>query len=87
MAASFSEGLFSLELLVEWVRLEAGLPPPPAVAVKQEQEEEEEEPPPRLSPSLYPAVAFRLLDFPTLLVYPPGGPAAPAPEPRPGLLS
>ncbi|XP_019568462.2 microtubule-associated protein 10 [Rhinolophus sinicus] len=88
MAASFSEGLFSLELLVEWVRLEAGLPPPPVVAVKQEQEEEEEETsPPRLSPSLYPAVAFRLLDFPTLLVYPPGGPAAPAPEPRPGLLS
>ncbi|XP_019488703.1 PREDICTED: microtubule-associated protein 10 [Hipposideros armiger] len=87
MAASFAEGLFSLELLVDWVRLEAGLPPPPVVAVGEEQELEEETPPPRLSPPLCPAVAFRLLDFPTLLVYPPGGPAAPAPEPRPGLLS
>ncbi|XP_062938821.1 microtubule-associated protein 10 [Cynocephalus volans] len=60
------ERLFSLELLVDWVRLDAGLSPPPS--------------------ALRPAVAFRLLDFPTLLVYPPGGPAAPAPEPRPGVL-
>uniref|UniRef100_G1Q152 Microtubule associated protein 10 n=1 Tax=Myotis lucifugus TaxID=59463 RepID=G1Q152_MYOLU len=65
MAAPLSERLFSLELLVDWVRLEAGPPPQP----------------------VGPAVAFRLLDFPTLLVYPPGGPAAAAPQPRPGLLS
>ncbi|XP_004432431.1 PREDICTED: microtubule-associated protein 10 [Ceratotherium simum simum] len=93
MAAASSERLFSLELLVDWVRLEAGLlpPPPPVVAVEEEQEEAEEEEeqeasPPRPSRGLCPAVAFRLLDFPTLLVYPPGGPAAPAPEPRPGLV-
>ncbi|KAM7049977.1 microtubule-associated protein 10 [Molossus nigricans] len=85
MAAPLSERLFSLELLVDCVRLEAE-PPPPAVEEKEE-EEEEEASPPRPSRSLCPAVAFRLLDFPTLLVYPPGGPAAPAPEPRPGLLS
>ncbi|EFB26416.1 hypothetical protein PANDA_005336, partial [Ailuropoda melanoleuca] len=92
MAAPLSERLFSLELLVDWVRLEAGLqPPPPVVAVEEEQEEAEEEEeeasPPRLSRDLCPAVAFRLLDFPTLLVYPPEGPGAPAPEPRPGLVS
>ncbi|KAK1328014.1 hypothetical protein QTO34_012436 [Cnephaeus nilssonii] len=89
MAAPMSERLFSLELLVDWVRLEAGPPPQPVVEEeneeeKEEEEEEEEEAPSR---SLCPAVAFRLLDFPTLLVYPPGGPAAAAPEPRPGLLS
>ncbi|XP_030895165.1 microtubule-associated protein 10 [Leptonychotes weddellii] len=90
MAAPLSERLFSLELLVDWVRLEAGLlPPPPVVAVEEEQEEAEEEEasPPRPSRDLCPAVAFRLLDFPTLLVYPPEGPGAPAPEPRPGLVS
>ncbi|XP_032347704.1 microtubule-associated protein 10 [Camelus ferus] len=90
MAAPLSERLFSLELLVDWVRLEAGLLPPPAVAVEEQEqaeEEEEEASPPRPSRGLCPAVAFRLLDFPTLLVYPPGGPAAPAPEPRPGLVS
>ncbi|XP_068403707.1 microtubule-associated protein 10 isoform X1 [Eschrichtius robustus] len=84
MAAALSERLFSLELLVDWVRLEAGLPPPPVVAA--EEQEEEEASPPRSSRGLCPAVAFRLLDFPTLLVYPPGGPAAPAPELRPGLV-
>ncbi|XP_027960382.1 microtubule-associated protein 10 [Eumetopias jubatus] len=92
MAAPLSERLFSLELLVDWVCLEAGLPPPPprpVVAVEEEQEEAEEEEasPPRPSRDLCPAVAFRLLDFPTLLVYPPEGPGAPAPEPRPGLVS
>ncbi|XP_045639539.1 microtubule-associated protein 10 [Ursus americanus] len=93
MAAPLSERLFSLELLVDWVRLEAGLqPPPPVVAVEEEQEEAEEEEeeeasPARHSRDLCPAVAFRLLDFPTLLVYPPEGPGAPAPEPRPGLVS
>ncbi|XP_007127655.2 microtubule-associated protein 10 isoform X1 [Physeter macrocephalus] len=85
MAASLSERLFSLELLVDWVRFEAGLPPPPVVPA--EEQEEEEASPPRSSRGLCPAVAFRLLDFPTLLVYPPGGPAAPAPELRPGLVS
>ncbi|XP_022379362.1 microtubule-associated protein 10 [Enhydra lutris kenyoni] len=92
MAAPLSERLFSLELLVDCVRLEVGLlPPPPVVAVEEEQEEAEEEEeeasPPRPSRDLCPAVAFRLLDFPTLLVYPPEGPGAPAPEPRPGLVS
>nr|XP_025706563.1 microtubule-associated protein 10-like [Callorhinus ursinus] len=92
MAAPLSERLFSLELVVDWVCLEAGLPPPPplpVVAVEEEQEEAEEEEasPPRPSRDLCPAVAFRLLDFPTLLVYPPEGPGAPAPEPRPGLVS
>ncbi|CAD7691143.1 unnamed protein product [Nyctereutes procyonoides] len=96
MAAPTSERLFSLELLVDWVRLEAGLPPPPpppppppVVAVEEELEEAEEEEaarPPPPSRDLRPAVAFRLLDFPTLLVYPPEGPGAPAPEPRPGLV-
>ncbi|KAI5937479.1 Microtubule-associated protein 10 [Manis javanica] len=90
MAAALSERFFSLELLVDWVLLETGLlpppPPPPVIEVEEEQEEVEASPP-RTSRSLCPAVAFRLLDFPTLLVYPPGGPAAPAPEPRPGLLS
>ncbi|XP_059533312.1 microtubule-associated protein 10 [Myotis daubentonii] len=85
MAAPLSERLFSLELLVDWVRLEAGPPPPPVVEAEEEEEEEEEEE--ASSRSLCPAVAFRLLDFPTLLVYPPGGPAAAAPQPRPGLLS
>ncbi|XP_069477697.1 microtubule-associated protein 10 [Ambystoma mexicanum] len=47
---SASECLFSLELLVDWVRLEPLL--------------ELAEPP-------MPAMAFRLLDFPTLLIYPP----------------
>ncbi|XP_057590078.1 microtubule-associated protein 10 [Hippopotamus amphibius kiboko] len=85
MAAAPSERLFSLELLVDWVRLEARLPPPPPPVVPaEEQEAEEASPPP--SHGLCPAVAFRLLDFPTLLVYPPGGPAAPAPELRPGLV-
>lgn len=85
-----SERLFSLELLVDWVRLEAGLLlllPRPTVAEEEELEPEEGAsslPPPSLS--LCPAVAFRLLDFPTLLVYPRGGPATPAPEPQPGLL-
>ncbi|XP_045392966.1 microtubule-associated protein 10 [Lemur catta] len=79
MAAPLAERLFSLEVLVEWVRLEARRLPPSAVAVAQG-----EAPAPR---GLCPAVAFRLLDFPTLLVYPPDGPAAPAPEPRPGVVS
>ncbi|XP_027803788.2 microtubule-associated protein 10 [Marmota flaviventris] len=48
-----AERLFSLELLVDWVRLEA-VPPP------------------------HPAVAFRLLDFPPLLVR---APTTPAPAP------
>ncbi|XP_045293305.1 microtubule-associated protein 10 [Leopardus geoffroyi] len=94
MAVPSSERLFSLELLVDWVRLEAGLlppPPRPVVEVEEEQEEDEEEEeeasPPPPSRDLCPAVAFRLLDFPTLLVYPPDGPGAPAPEPRPGLVS
>ncbi|XP_012665365.1 microtubule-associated protein 10 [Otolemur garnettii] len=81
MAASLSERLFSLELLVDRVRLEARLLPASAVAGEQGQEDS--------SPlrALCPAVAFRLLDFPTLLVYPPDGPAAPAPEPWPGVIS
>lgn len=88
MAAASAERLFSLELLVDWVRLDAGPPPPPAVAGEAgEEEEAEEASPPPPSRVLCPAVALRLLDFPTLLVYPPGGPAAPAPEPRPGLVS
>ncbi|XP_039706247.1 microtubule-associated protein 10 [Pteropus medius] len=86
MAAASAERLFSLELLVDWVRLDAGPPPPPVVAGEGEEEEEEEASPPRPSRALCPAVALRLLDFPTLLVYPPGGPGAPAPEPRPGLV-
>ncbi|XP_008167976.2 microtubule-associated protein 10 [Chrysemys picta bellii] len=45
------EGLFSLELLVEWVRVEPRVLPPRG--------------------PLRPAVALRLLDFPTLLVHPP----------------
>uniref|UniRef100_A0A8C3FE98 Microtubule associated protein 10 n=1 Tax=Chrysemys picta bellii TaxID=8478 RepID=A0A8C3FE98_CHRPI len=44
-------GLFSLELLVEWVRVEPRVLPPRG--------------------PLRPAVALRLLDFPTLLVHPP----------------
>uniref|UniRef100_G3S5J1 Microtubule associated protein 10 n=1 Tax=Gorilla gorilla gorilla TaxID=9595 RepID=G3S5J1_GORGO len=87
MAASLSERLFSLELLVHWVRLEARLLPPPAAAVEQEEEEEEKEQGAASSPrGLCPAVAFRLLDFPTLLVYPPDGPGAPAAEPWPGVI-
>ncbi|XP_053463858.1 microtubule-associated protein 10 [Nycticebus coucang] len=80
MAAVLSERLFSLELLVDWVRLEARQLPASAVAGEQGQEDSS------LLRALCPAVAFRLLDFPTLLVYPPGGPAAPAPEPWPGLI-
>lgn len=53
--------LFSLELLVDWVRLEIGLAPCAGD----------------------PAVAFRLLDFPPLLVRPP---AASAREPRSGTI-
>ncbi|XP_021504074.1 microtubule-associated protein 10 [Meriones unguiculatus] len=62
MAAEAAGRLFSLELLVDWVRLETG--PWPCAAG--------------------PAVAFRLLDFPPLLVLPP--PAA-SPEPRSGTIS
>ncbi|XP_061260822.1 microtubule-associated protein 10 [Bos javanicus] len=87
MASAVSERLFSLELLVEWVCLETGLPQPPVVAEEEQKEEGEEASPPRPSRSLCPAVAFRLLDFPTLLIYPPAGPAAPAQESRPGLVS
>ncbi|XP_013011978.2 microtubule-associated protein 10 [Cavia porcellus] len=61
MAADVSEGaehLFSLELLVDWVRLEAGPQSPGAPG---------------------PVVAFFLLDFPPLLVYPPATPV-PAPQ-------
>ncbi|XP_007987999.3 microtubule-associated protein 10 [Chlorocebus sabaeus] len=87
MAGSLSERFFSLELLVDWVRLEARLMPPPAAAVEQEEEEEEKEQGEVSSPrGVCPAVAFRLLDFPTLLVYPPDGPGAPAPEPWPGVI-
>ncbi|XP_037676930.1 microtubule-associated protein 10 [Choloepus didactylus] len=82
MAAPLLQRLFSLELVVDWVRLEAGILPPPVTA-----EEETETSPPLPSSSLCPAVAFRLLDFPTLLVYPPGGPASSAPEHRPGVVS
>ncbi|KAK2510066.1 hypothetical protein MC885_021719 [Smutsia gigantea] len=92
MASASSERFFSLELLVDWVLLDTGMlppppPPPPPVIGLEEEQEVEEASPPRTSRVLCPAVAFRLLDFPTLLVYPPGGPAAPSPEPRPGLLS
>ncbi|KAM8812797.1 microtubule-associated protein 10 [Rhynchonycteris naso] len=87
MAAPTSERLFSLELLADWVRLEATLLPRQPGAEAEEGPEEEEASPPWPSRSLCPAVAFRLLDFPTLLVYPPGGPAAPVPEPRLGLIS
>ncbi|XP_006077154.3 microtubule-associated protein 10 [Bubalus bubalis] len=83
MASAVSERLFSLELLVDWVCLEAGLPQPPVVTEEEQKEEGEEASPPRPSLSLCPAVAFRLLDFPTLLIYPP---AAPAQESRPGLV-
>ncbi|GAB1293812.1 Microtubule-associated protein 10 [Apodemus speciosus] len=62
MAATAAGRLFSLELLVDWVRLETG--PSPCAAS--------------------PAVAFRLLDFPPLLVLPP---AAPGPEPQRGAIS
>nr|XP_003940834.2 microtubule-associated protein 10 [Saimiri boliviensis boliviensis] len=88
MAAVPSERLFSLELLVDWVRLEAALPPPPpAAAVEREEEEEGKEQGEASSPrALCPAVAFRLLDFPTLLVYPPDGPGVPAPERWPGAI-
>ncbi|XP_012315292.2 microtubule-associated protein 10 [Aotus nancymaae] len=87
MAAARSERLFSLELLVDWVRLEARLLPPPAAAVEQEEEEEGKEQGEASSPrALCPAVAFRLLDFPTLLVYPPDGPGVPAPERWPGVI-
>ncbi|XP_055969593.1 microtubule-associated protein 10 [Sorex fumeus] len=82
MAASVTEQLFSLELLVDWVHLEVGKVKPPAFSEKQGDEEGTSS-----LRRLCPVVAFRLLDFPTLLVYPPGGPAAPAPEPRPGLFS
>lgn len=61
MAATAAGRLFSLELLVDWVRLEIGL-----------------------SPSARdPAVAFRLLDFPPLLVLPP---AASGREPQDGTI-
>ncbi|XP_066216992.1 microtubule-associated protein 10 [Saccopteryx leptura] len=87
MVAPMSERLFSLELLADWVRLEARLLPWQPVAEAEEGSEEEEASPPWPSRSLCPAVAFRLLDFPTLLVYPPGRPGAPAGQPRPGLVS
>ncbi|KAH0519880.1 Microtubule-associated protein 10 [Microtus ochrogaster] len=61
MAATAAGRLFSLELLVDWVRLEFGLAPCAG----------------------NPAVAFRLLDFPPLLVLPP---AASAQEPRSGTI-
>ncbi|XP_077023915.1 microtubule-associated protein 10 [Tamandua tetradactyla] len=83
MASRLPERFFSLELLVDWVRLEAGILPPPVVA----EEEDEETSPPLASSALRPAVAFRLLDFPTLLIYPPDGPAASAREHRPGVVS
>ncbi|KAB0384257.1 hypothetical protein FD755_006174 [Muntiacus reevesi] len=87
MASAVSERLFSLELLVDWVYLETRLPQPPVVAEEEQKEEGEAASPPLPSRSLCPAVAFRLLDFPTLLVYPPAGPAAPSQESRPGLVS
>lgn len=59
MAATSAERLFSLELLVDWVRLD-------------------------LPCAASPAVAFRLLDFPPLLVLPP---AAPGPEPQRGAIN
>ncbi|XP_008266478.1 microtubule-associated protein 10 [Oryctolagus cuniculus] len=83
MAAALSEHLFSLELLVDCVRLRAGLQSPISGAGEEEEEQEGAS----QTRDLCPAVAFRLLDFPTLLVYPPGGPAAPAPEPRHGVIS
>lgn len=87
MASAVSERLFSLELLVDWVYLEARLLQPPLVAEEEQKEEGETASPPLPSRSLCPAVAFRLLQFPTLLVYPPAGPAAPSQESRPGLVS
>ncbi|XP_048223945.1 microtubule-associated protein 10 [Perognathus longimembris pacificus] len=60
-AAAAAERLFSLELLVDWVRLEAA-PPPRAPG---------------------PALAFRLLDFPPLLVRAPPAAAAAAARPPP----
>ncbi|XP_004712232.1 microtubule-associated protein 10 [Echinops telfairi] len=78
MAAPLRERLFSLELLVDWVRLEAGVLPS---SVAEEKEASLPLPPP---PGFRPAVAFRLLDFPTLLVYPPG---ASDPQPRPGVVT
>uniref|UniRef100_A0A8C3H8E8 Microtubule associated protein 10 n=1 Tax=Chrysemys picta bellii TaxID=8478 RepID=A0A8C3H8E8_CHRPI len=51
LASPLGGGLFSLELLVEWVRVEPRVLPPRG--------------------PLRPAVALRLLDFPTLLVHPP----------------
>lgn len=53
MAATAAGRLFSLELLVDWVRLDIGLAPC----------------------ARDPAVAFRLLDFPPLLVLPPAASA------------
>ncbi|KAM6217490.1 microtubule-associated protein 10 [Rhynchocyon petersi] len=73
MAAKMLERLFSLELLVDWLRLEAGVLTSPASAVEKEEE---------VTP-LRPVVAFRLLDFPTLLVYPP---SSPVPKLRPGVI-
>ncbi|XP_068920968.1 microtubule-associated protein 10 [Petaurus breviceps papuanus] len=83
-----AERLYSLELLVDWVRLETlllppPLPPPPPPPAPEDKEEVG--PPP--ADSLRLAVAFRLLDFPTLLVYPPGGPAAPSRGRRPGTFA
>lgn len=75
-----AEQLFCLELLVNWIQLEVGKLQPLAGKQADEEETSSVRPP-------CPVVAFRLLDFPTLLIYPPGGPATPAPEPRPGLLS
>ncbi|XP_075388219.1 microtubule-associated protein 10 [Tenrec ecaudatus] len=78
MAAPLRERLFSLELLVDWVRLEAGVLPSSAGAL------EEKEASLPLPSGFRPAVAFRLLDFPTLLVYPPGGSD---PQPRPCVVT
>ncbi|XP_006982553.1 microtubule-associated protein 10 [Peromyscus maniculatus bairdii] len=61
MAPMAAGRLFSLELLVDWVRLEVGLSPCAG----------------------RPAVAFRLLDFPPLLVLPP---AASGQEPQSGTI-
>ncbi|XP_031197688.1 microtubule-associated protein 10 [Mastomys coucha] len=61
MAATAAGQLFSLELLVDWVRLDTGL----SLCAAS------------------PAVAFRLLDFPPLLVLPP---AVPGPEPQRGAI-
>ncbi|XP_006902569.1 PREDICTED: microtubule-associated protein 10-like [Elephantulus edwardii] len=76
MAPLPAESLFSLELLVDWLCLEAGVLPAPVAAA------EEAVATPPSSPLCL--VAFRLLDFPTLLVYPPG---SPAPRARPGMVS